>query len=718
MLLEVEPNRIERGDKAFDPGTVGEFTSGTFGIADPVMAMKVFRGSIYKNKPRIISQELMSNGRDAHRELAEDTGNPACATRPLDVFLPTVTDATFAVRDYGVGISPERIRSVVLDYFSSTKRRSNSQTGAFGLGAKTPFSYVDLFSLITFIPDSTGAIFRREYVAYIDESGAGAIDLVNPAEPSNEERGTRVSFSVPLLDQRKFRKEALNVVRFWSEKPNFYGVDAGEAPATAPAILLSGEGWFISSCPEDKGKGPCVILDGVAYPFAISDLRNPPEELAKANELPLFLTFNTGSGVMPLATREFLDFSVATSEALVTVLTRVKHELARLVRHRLDACSTVLEASLVFHKQWKKLWWSEAKPTYRRLPLLDINRPFSGVNMITYEVASKHPLKLNRSAHSNPTLLRIADMGRGEYAIDFRIAIHDTNSERPSLSRIKGLFQSTNFDKQTCVVMAYEGNRGDPDVLLKTFNDLFGSETEVLRLSECPTFKQPRKPRPEVNRTYGAFKVGTEFSKGKALLAKTMPAGGVYMPYRNSSPVLRRGGGELCPTMRRRLGYVLDGQKVAVVGIPLGQLKPVRESPRWCSVEEWAAKRLARLLGAGDDGSVVELCLDGEEHTEGWWQGVATLAPGSRFANALAPVSSEEAFRRYRDVSILSQFLDKPFSWKKTKISLGDLISEHYPLLSILVAGCASEEDCVSYIKMVDLCRSVKGAVVKFQAKV
>jgi 3-isopropylmalate dehydratase small subunit len=61
-------------------------------------------------------QEYLCNARDACRE----SNNPESK---IEVSLPNILDATLKIRDYGVGLSPERVRSVFTKYGESTKRQ-------------------------------------------------------------------------------------------------------------------------------------------------------------------------------------------------------------------------------------------------------------------------------------------------------------------------------------------------------------------------------------------------------------------------------------------------------------------------------------------------------------------------------------------------------------------------------------------------------------------
>jgi len=87
--------------------------------------------------------------------------------------------------DKGLGISPDRMENVVKYFFKSTKRESNDQIGAWGLGSKSPLGYTDSFSMIT-------VHNGMEYHYLISKKDNGpSIDLVDTIEV-DKENGTTV----------------------------------------------------------------------------------------------------------------------------------------------------------------------------------------------------------------------------------------------------------------------------------------------------------------------------------------------------------------------------------------------------------------------------------------------------------------------------------------------------------------------------------------------
>src|SRR5271163_3034575 len=116
----------------------GDLEEHFFSIKDQGMIFDILRSKMYSNPILAICREITSNARDAHREVGK-------ANVPIHIQLPSNLQPEYRIKDYGPGISPDRMLNIFIKYTASTKRDDNIQTGGFGLGAKTPFAYSDQF---------------------------------------------------------------------------------------------------------------------------------------------------------------------------------------------------------------------------------------------------------------------------------------------------------------------------------------------------------------------------------------------------------------------------------------------------------------------------------------------------------------------------------------------------------------------------------------------
>lgn len=194
--------------------SIGFAERGTFDIKANAKAFKILSSNIYQNKIAAIVRELSTNAADAH--IMAGTENI-----PFEITLPSRFSQEFKIRDFGTGLSHEQILTLYVTYFDSTKETTNNQTGMLGLGSKSPFSYIDTFTVNSY---QDGV--KRIYAAYINDDELPGINYVGEIE-TQEPNGLEISFPVPNSDHTKFREEAINVL-YWFDSPfkiNGFGPD-------------------------------------------------------------------------------------------------------------------------------------------------------------------------------------------------------------------------------------------------------------------------------------------------------------------------------------------------------------------------------------------------------------------------------------------------------------------------------------------------------------
>lgn len=122
---------ILQATKQLEIETIGEMEQGlTAGISKESMpfVFELVSKQLYSNPIGSIVREITSNCLDAHTE-AENTEDPVIVRFKNDPDEGMIIE----FQDFGVGISPNRIQEIYMNYFSSTKRADNSLIGGFGL---------------------------------------------------------------------------------------------------------------------------------------------------------------------------------------------------------------------------------------------------------------------------------------------------------------------------------------------------------------------------------------------------------------------------------------------------------------------------------------------------------------------------------------------------------------------------------------------------------
>lgn len=317
-------------DDSHNIESFGTLKEETFSIGDMGFVLEILRNKLYSNIKKAICQEYTSNARDAHREVGK-------GDVPIQITLPTFLDPNWHCRDFGPGISPERITNIFIQYGVSTKRESNDFTGSYGIGAKSAFGYSDSFIVNTFIKG-----IKRSYGAIIDESRRGKFVLLSETE-TNEPDGTEIVVPVRREHFNEFRFETERATRHWNPRPNVID-PSGTFKYTETDAVLSGADWFILN----GHYGFNVILDGIIYPIDRSLL-----DTAKLPKLyynsEVYLKFNTGDLAVS-ANRESVELNERTKNNIYLALDRVKSELIDSLMQKITAAKTFKEANLCFAK--------------------------------------------------------------------------------------------------------------------------------------------------------------------------------------------------------------------------------------------------------------------------------------------------------------------------------------------------------------------------------
>ena len=113
-------------------------------IANTPKLMDMLGNFLYSDKVLAPVRELTTNAIDAHV-------SAGTTDKPIKFKLPSNLEETptFSIRDYGTGMSEERIIKMYRIYGISTKEDDDDQQGAFGIGSKSPFGYGDSFTTVS-----------------------------------------------------------------------------------------------------------------------------------------------------------------------------------------------------------------------------------------------------------------------------------------------------------------------------------------------------------------------------------------------------------------------------------------------------------------------------------------------------------------------------------------------------------------------------------------
>ena len=255
------------------------------------------------------------------RELSTNAVD-ACiaANKPIkfDVHLPSISNSTFSVRDYGTGLSPDDIYGLFSTAGASTKRDSNAYNGSFGIGRLSGLAYATSFTVESFYKGT-----HYSYMISIDNGIPVTIEL--GSVKTNEPDGLRLSLSVKPQDTNKFHSEALNLYKYFDNKPNI--ISGEEIPELKPSI--SGTNWFKSS----DVSGVKLLMANVVYSVKSYEYDFPNGIVIKAPTGAVSITPG----------RESLNYDDKTNKYLKDICATIYKDITTEAQIDIDSRSTSIE---------------------------------------------------------------------------------------------------------------------------------------------------------------------------------------------------------------------------------------------------------------------------------------------------------------------------------------------------------------------------------------
>ncbi len=355
---------------------MGERESNKFSIAVNSKSFRILLDGLYTFKIPAIVRELSTNAYDSHIA----AGN----TAPFDIQLPSMMTPTFYVRDYGISMTHEEIMHLYTRVFDSSKDESNEQVGMLGLGSKSPFCYVDSFTVTAYLDGEA-----RQYVAALDVDGIPTITHVDTF-PTDEPTGVKVSLPVQTKDYNEFKNAASRVVLGFETKPNFVGVEA-----QPPTPVYKDGNWEVYDSKFNTDSGVYVKQGCVIYPVPVRDI-GMTDLIGSYNSLVGYnysLVVDTPIGTVDVtANREALSLDDATKQNLKVLLSAVKPAIEHYFTAHLNTFPTLLSASKEFMEISNI--FKTINPSWRGTKLLtnaiDIGDEVFAVDHVWKETSIKH----------------------------------------------------------------------------------------------------------------------------------------------------------------------------------------------------------------------------------------------------------------------------------------------------------------------------------------
>jgi hypothetical protein len=298
----------------------------------------------YSNTQLAVVREVSANALDANAE--------ANASRPIEIKVPTSMNPTFAVRDFGGGLSEEDVFGLYSKYGKSTKRESNNYIGAFGIGKFAPLSYGDNFTCVSCHNGK-----KATYNIFVNEDDDTKISRIGDPVPTNEPTGLSIEVAVADNDINSFTQIVQEFFTFFSddEMPKFIGVE--EDFITKPKNLLASktDNWFFVNVENNYYRSNAqVIMGRVAYKLDphsvqvenyISDENY--QQIAKQllTENSFYLRVPLGS-VKLHHSRESLEYNKSTQKELCRLLYLACKDIQVIAKEKLQDSTCLWNAKM------------------------------------------------------------------------------------------------------------------------------------------------------------------------------------------------------------------------------------------------------------------------------------------------------------------------------------------------------------------------------------
>ena len=317
MKLEKATNKLRTNVKT---------ESHEFGIADMSIVINLLT-NLYSNPKQTLTQEYLCNARDANRE--------AKSTKAIEVICPTNFKPTLTIRDFGPGLSPERVMNVFLYYGKSTKTSSNKETGGFGIGGKSAWAYTDSFVIHSYYNG------KKYSYAAIKAENKPTLNLLSEQE-TDQPNGVAVEIAVSNYDITAFQRAVVRAVKYWKpeEKPVIKNLNIDE---TNEIEVLKTYGNLNVLNERNYGNGKLLVIDGIPYRYNDRDQDCMSEDnFLRQSNRDWILNIPTGA-VTIAPNREELIYDKKTTEYLKNEFSKSHSIFRKEIDKELKACKTIRE---------------------------------------------------------------------------------------------------------------------------------------------------------------------------------------------------------------------------------------------------------------------------------------------------------------------------------------------------------------------------------------
>ena len=305
----------------------------------------MLRDQIYEDKMMAPIREYCCNAFDANIEAGK-------GQVPIQVTIPTTTDPSWSVRDFGKGLTPLDISEIFTQYGESTKRQSNNVTGCLGIGSKSFFAYTDQFTIESWVNGQ-----KYTFICALNEDSDAIVKCIHKKE-SNMSSGVRITAPIATRDIPEFRNKTytyLDTLLLTNSKFTITNDKKDE-------LLLEKRysetyqddcQWWIMEEQKDSPRDldyhhnmgeARIIMGHVCYeidPNQLPDISGSTNQVARTPSLYIQVPLGC---VSITASREGLEYNKQTIAYLTSILPKVSDSIKKVMAHHITTAKNYWEA--------------------------------------------------------------------------------------------------------------------------------------------------------------------------------------------------------------------------------------------------------------------------------------------------------------------------------------------------------------------------------------
>jgi hypothetical protein len=319
-------------------------SSKTFNIKATSKSFKILSSGIYSDQIAAPIRELGTNAYDSHVAAGKQDV-------PFVVHAPTPLEPWFSVRDFGIGMSNEKIETLYVTYFDSDKTDSNDFIGGLGLGSKSPFCYTDSFTITSWINNR-----KTIYNCFLNSNGLPSISKMFETD-SNEPTGIEIKFSVKSNDFSNFIQKIQQVYNVFVNRPTIEGT---RISFSQKEYEFKREFWALLKrdsvyCYQQRGL--VAVMGNIRYPIDGTIIQQHNKSIKQISDDTIYaicshnhieIFFNIGE-LEIAASREALQYDEKTINAIINKLILIQKEVKDDFVEKTKNIKSEYDAHLQFH---------------------------------------------------------------------------------------------------------------------------------------------------------------------------------------------------------------------------------------------------------------------------------------------------------------------------------------------------------------------------------